>query len=86
VQLGKLKVMCQGNDAFYWGPKFYRIGDHVVSNVIRPNARQVAEGLFLQAARDGPGTTIRTGVLDRVIVRDRLVHAWFGSDVDTQIY
>ena len=78
-QLGKLKIVAQGKDAFYWGPKFYRVGRHIVSNIVRPSDRHIAEGIYLQAARDGVERTIASGVLDRVLVRDRPVTVWADS-------
>lgn len=78
-QLGKLKIVAEGKDAFYWGPKFYRVGRYVVSNIVRPSDRHIAEGVYLQAARDGVERTITSGVLDRVLVRDRPVTVWADS-------
>ena len=83
MALGRLKVQAQGDDAFYWGPHFYRVGNHFVSNVLRPSDREVAEGIFLQSARDGIGTTIRTAVLDRVLVREKRVTLPYGRELST---
>ena len=57
-ELGKLKLVCSGPDAYYWHAKHYRVGDHWVSNVIQANAQAVADGIYLQQTRTGIGKTL----------------------------
>lgn len=74
-RLGGVKVAHQGVDAVYWGPMHYRIGDHYCSNLLSPSAREVSEGMYLQESRTGLPLTLSGKHLDRVVVRDRVVHA-----------
>lgn len=73
-RLGGVKVVAEGPDAFYWSAKHYRVGNHYVSNVIRPSAVEIAEGLFLSQSTPGVLATFHADSPDHVMVRDRLVH------------
>ena len=62
-----------GPDAYYWGPKHYRIGSYYVSNIVQLGAVQVADGYWVQQSKRGLEGTLESGVLDRVLVTDQEV-------------
>jgi len=72
--LGKLKTVCSGPDAYYWSPKNYRIGEYSVSNVVMIGAKRLDDGYWLQQAKMGIQRTLAMGLLDRVIFHEREVH------------
>lgn len=69
-QLGRLREVARGKDAYYWGPKHYRLGEFWVSNVIQMTAQSVADGVWLQESKRGLEQTFQHGTLDRVLVKD----------------
>jgi DNA polymerase type B, organellar and viral len=71
--LGKLRVLAEGNSAYYWGHQHYRVGDRYVCSQIKPEALEVADGIYMQEARSGIEMTLEKGVLDRVEVACRVI-------------
>lgn len=53
--------------------KHYRIGEFYVSNVVQLGARKMDDGYWLQQSKRGLESTLQSGVLDRVIVKDQEV-------------
>lgn len=74
MQLGKLKQIAQGPEAFYWGPKHYRVGEYYVSNVLCHDHREVSDGVYLQESRQGIASVLSGLNQDRVLVKDRTIH------------
>lgn len=71
--IGKLKEVCSGADAYYWGHQHYRVGNHFVCSAIKPTALQVADGVFLQDARAGVESVLQSQALNEVSVVDRVI-------------
>jgi DNA polymerase type B, organellar and viral len=72
-ELGKLRVIAEGPSAYYWGHQHYRVGDRYVCAQIKPDALEVADGVYLQESRSGIETTLERGLLDRVEVYGRVI-------------
>lgn len=72
-RLGALKTVASAKDAYYWGPKQYRVGDKWVSNILRLSDRVSETGYLLQEMRHGLEFTFAAPRLDTVYVSDRLV-------------
>jgi DNA polymerase type B, organellar and viral len=71
--LGKLRIIARGTSAYYWGHQHYRVGDRYVCSQIKPDAVEIADGLYLQEARAGLQMTLEKGLLDRVEVSGRVI-------------
>jgi hypothetical protein len=78
TELGLMKVVTQGDDGYYWGPKHYRVGEYWVSNVVQCSAAALGDGLYLQQTKQGLLKTFDTGILDQVLVRDTTVRVDHG--------
>lgn len=72
-QLGALRCVCAGNDAYYWGPRHYRVGSRFVCAQLKPSAVEVADGVYQQDAFAGIESTLSSGVLDKVQVVKRTI-------------
>ncbi len=77
--IGSLKHVTTGHDAYYWGPKHYRVGDLYCCNFLTATTREIAEGRYLQESKQGLEHSIMSGVLDRVVVKDRKVTITSGN-------
>ena len=77
--LGRWKTVATGADAYYWGPKHYRVGDWWVCNYLSATAHEIAHGAFLQSAMSGLETILGTGVVDRVLVQERTIQLPAGT-------
>lgn len=71
--LGCLREVVAGPTAYYWGHQYYRIGDTIVCSGLKPTATQVADGVYLQDAVTGIERTLESGILDRIVVSQRLL-------------
>jgi len=72
-KLGSFRVVASGESACYWGHQHYRIGDKFVCSSLKPEAIEVADGVYLQDAVAGVERTLETGRLDAVVVSSRTV-------------
>lgn len=70
MRLGALKEVVTGADAYYWGPKQYRVGDHWVSNVLRLVDHPDEAGYIRSQTRRGLEFTFAAPRLDAVYLRD----------------
>lgn len=72
--IGCLREVVSGSTAYYWGHQYYRVGGTIVCSGLKPTAQQVADGLYLQDAVTGIERTLETGILNQVVVSQRLLN------------
>jgi hypothetical protein len=73
-ELGRLRIIAAGPSAYYWGHQHYRVGDRYICAQIKPEAIEIADGMYLQEARTGIEMTLEKGILDRVEVSGRVIN------------
>jgi hypothetical protein len=73
-ELGKLRELHAGDNAYYWGRQHYRVGDKFCCSSLKPDAVEVSDGVYLQDAVTGVERSLETGLLDRVAVAKRTIN------------
>ena len=73
VRLGACKLVTRGADAYYWGPKQYRVGDLWVSNVLNIANHQDDAGHWMQQTRRGLRMTFAAKPPYQALVKDQIV-------------
>lgn len=72
-RLGALRHVYRGSDAYYWGPKHYRVGERWCLGCLSADAVRLGDGTWSQKNLSRLEPSLQSGVYDRVLSTERLI-------------